>query len=295
MAPSIAFCDKPRRVDGMMPPPHRAWSEVHHSVAASQRADVAGMMNERALTLASGLHARLGQDCPLLVLDGDMLRSLYDASEERANNLLDCGGPAPGCSLYGFMFDLQIGTALSEQSCLAVTALQIFASSSCEHYDLYTAQGTWRKKDDRHLPGSKHSSCESAKWRRIATLPQLRHTCNIDSGPQMHSLWLILPEPIYLTHGTTTALYLHSSDAWGAICYRDYECIRGLMSHFTGMLDDTGCQVQPGVETTANSYLRVLTGTFTQSPVPFQDVDGCVCAFAGRLEFDVVTIQLEGG
>ena len=43
----------------MMPPPHRAWSEVHHSVAASQRADVAGMMNERALTLASGMLSRV--------------------------------------------------------------------------------------------------------------------------------------------------------------------------------------------------------------------------------------------
>ena len=30
------------------------------------------------------------------------------------------------------------------------------------------------------------------------------------------------------------------------------------------MLDDTGCQVAPGVETASDRNMRVLTGTFTQ-------------------------------
>ena len=36
-------------------------------------------------------------------------------------------------------------------------------------------------------------------------------------------------------------------------------------------------------------HARVLTRTLTQSPQPFQDVDGCVCAFAGRVEYDIVS------
>lgn len=36
-------------------------------------------------------------------------------------------------------------------------------------------------------------------------------------------------------------------------------------------------------------HARVLTRTRTQSPQPFQDVDGCVCAFAGRVEYDIVS------
>jgi hypothetical protein len=70
-------------------------------------------------------------------------------------------------------------------------------------------------------------------------------------------------------------MYLHCPSNWGALCYR--------------MLDDTGCQVSPGIETTGNQHLTVRTGTFTQSPQPFEDVDGCVCAFAGRVEYEVLS------
>lgn len=67
---------------------------------------------------------RLGKDSPIMALDGDLLRCIFEVSEVCAQILLDCGAPAPGCSLYGFMFDLQI--APSEQdSLIAVTALQV--------------------------------------------------------------------------------------------------------------------------------------------------------------------------
>jgi hypothetical protein len=54
------------------------------------------------------------------------------------------------------------------------------------------------------------------------------------------------------------------------------------------MLDDTGCQVAPGIVTNSDGRLQVHTATFTQAPEPFRDVDGCVCAFAGRIEYEPV-------
>jgi len=102
----------------------------------------------------------------------------------------------------------------------------------------------------------------------------VRHTCrtSFDTAPLIHSLWLVLHEPIYLTPAVTVAMYIHCPSHWGALCYR--------------MIDDTGCQVAPGIETTVNEHITVRTGTFTQSPQPFEDVDGCVCAFAGRVEYE---------
>jgi hypothetical protein len=47
--------------------------------------------------------------------------------------------------------------------------------------------------------------------------------------------------------------------------------------------------VSPGIETTGNQHLTVRTGTFTQSPKPFEDVDGCLFAFAGRVEYEVLS------
>lgn len=47
-------------------------------------------------------------------------------------------------------------------------------------------------------------------------------------------------------------------------------------------------QASPGVETHRHRHVSFLTGTFTESSEPFEDVDGFVCAFAGAMEYDVV-------
>jgi hypothetical protein len=78
------------------------------------------------LTGASGLHPRLGKDSCLLALDVDLLRCIFEASELRLHTCLNCEAPAPGCSLYGFMFDMQMAPSLKgETACVAVTALQV--------------------------------------------------------------------------------------------------------------------------------------------------------------------------
>ena len=44
---------------------------------------------------------------------------------------------------------------------------QIYASEADCQYTLYCAQGTWRKKDYRHLPGSLHSCDDCVKWHPV--------------------------------------------------------------------------------------------------------------------------------
>jgi hypothetical protein len=70
---------------------------------------------------------------------------------------------------------------------------QIFASEPDCEYTLYTAEGTWRKKDDRHLPASKHSCSARVKWRRRPSSAHARHTCaTLEGDAQLHALWLVL-------------------------------------------------------------------------------------------------------
>jgi hypothetical protein len=84
------------------------------------------------------------------VADGDLVRTILEESERRQDLVLDCGGPAPGCSLYGLMFDVQIASAAAAAtSTIAITALQIYASQPGCTYDLYVAQGTWRSVASR--------------------------------------------------------------------------------------------------------------------------------------------------
>ena len=161
--------------------------------------------------------------------DAELLRVLFEASEARSTELLDCGGPAPGCSLYGFMFDLQLAPTAPAPAA-ALTGLQVFASHADCDYAVFVAEGTWRKKDDSHLPGSKHSCADALKWQLVGTSPPsvaggaaedgtgglLEAGCQI--RPQ--ALWLLLHEPILLRKDSTVAVYIHSRTSWGAICYR---------------------------------------------------------------------------
>ena len=217
--------------------------------------------------------------------------------------MLDCGRPTPGCSAYGFMFDVQAVRTADPDATVAVTGFQIFASDLDCNYDLYVADGTWRKKDDRHAPDSTHSCAAVAKWRRVATSTEARCMCNVQDiqdsarvtskmlegdgdGPicgPLRSLWVMPNQPIVLPRGTTIAAYLHCPTAWGAVCYKDYETIRGQTPLHA---------VAPGTcstETNANQHIRILAGTSTQSPEPFHDVDGYICAFSGHVEYDLVT------
>jgi hypothetical protein len=261
-------------------PPHRAWSEAHLGCTSELQ------RSQRALAFASGQHARIGNYCALFGLDADLVRIIYEMSEIRACVFLECGGPHPGCSLYGFMFDVQKSPSQSPSklpptlpsTTLSITALQIFSSNpDCDDYSVYYSNGTWRKKDGRHLPGSKHSDADNSKWHRLSCTPNL-HSCMLGNPLENHttftSIWLVLEEPIYVHDSSTVAIYVHCPTAWGAIAYR--------------MLDDTGCQVAPGSLTSGDKCLRLLTGTCTESPHPFEDVNGCVCAFAGRVEYDVL-------
>ena len=157
--------------------------------------------------------------------DAELLRVLFEASEARNTDLLDCGGPAPGCSLYGFMFDLQLAPTAPAPAA-ALTGLQVFASHADCDYAVFVAEGTWRKKDDSHLPGSKHSCADALKWQFVGTVAGgaaedgtgglLEAGCPI----RPHALWLLLQEPILLRKDSTTAVYIHSQTSWGAICYR---------------------------------------------------------------------------
>ena len=224
-----------------------------------------------------------------VVVDGDLLRAIFEASETREHMELDCGQPTPGCSAFGFMFDLQVASLVDPAAAIAVTGFQIFASHLHCNYDLYIAEGTWRKKDSRHAPESSHSCAAVAKWRRIPT-STVAHSSKAMGDPAgadrdtaetpLHSLWVMLPQPIELRRGTTMSVYLHCPSALGAICYKDYETVRGQWP-----LHAVTDAVAPGAQTTANQHVRVLAGAFTQSPQPFRDVDGCACAYAGRIEY----------
>ena len=232
--------------------------------------------------------------------DAELLRVLFEASEARSSDLLDCGGPAPGCSLYGFMFDLQLAPT-APAAAVALTGLQVFASHADCDYAVFVAEGTWRRKDEIHLPGSKHSCADAVKWRFVTTSPAIPSAAGgaaedgtgglLEAGCPIrpHALWLLLQEPILLRKDSTTAVYIHSQTSWGAICYRSsprtkpamhrccFPCLASTSTHLMApvlprknmrlcdrMLDDTGCQVAPGVETASDRNMRVLTGTFTQ-------------------------------
>ena len=161
--------------------------------------------------------------------DAELLRVLFEASEARNTDLLDCGGPAPGCSLYGFMFDLQLAPTAPAPAA-ALTGLQVFASHADCDYAVFVAEGTWRKKDDSHLPGSKHSCADALKWQLVGTSPPSVAGGTAEDGTgglleagcqiRPHALWLLLHEPILLRKDSTVAVYIHSRTSWGAICYR---------------------------------------------------------------------------
>ena len=163
--------------------------------------------------------------------DAELLRVLFEASEARSSDLLDCGGPAPGCSLYGFMFDLQLAPT-APAAAVALTGLQVFASHADCDYAVFVAEGTWRRKDEIHLPGSKHSCADAVKWRFVTTSPAIPSAAGgaaedgtgglLEAGCPIrpHALWLLLQEPILLRKDSTTAVYIHSQTSWGAICYR---------------------------------------------------------------------------
>ena len=236
-----------------------------------------------------------------VVVDGDLLRAIFEASQTRERMELDCGQPTPGCSAFGFMFDLQVASPVDPAAAIAVTGFQIFASDLDCNYDLYIAEGTWRKKDSRHAPESSHSCAAVAKWRRIPTLT-VAHSSKAMGDPagadrvhrdtaetSLHSLWVMLPQPIELRRGTTMSVYLHCPSALGAICYKDYETVRGQWP-----LHAVTDAVAPGAQTTANQHVRVLAGAFTQSHQPFRDVDGCACAYAGRIEYTYDLVETAG-
>ena len=77
--------------------------------------------------MTAGQHPRAGAHSPLSELEADLVRTIYEKSEMRGQMMLDCGGPAPGCSLYGFQFDLQMARS-SAAAAVAVTALQVSAA-----------------------------------------------------------------------------------------------------------------------------------------------------------------------
>jgi len=223
---------------------------------------------DRSVAFFSGLHDSLGKYSILRLIDEDIANLIHLFSEERSTEYTETKPPSPGCSLYGFMFDIKGMNTTG----ILVTALQIFSSESAgAAYDVFAATGSWRNKDQRHSPWSKKKPAGS--WYHVAKrVPAFDH----DSVPNTwyQPVRLNLEIPVYVPPGGVASLYIHSADAWGAVAYR--------------MLDDTGCQASPGVETHRHRHVSFLTGTFTESSEPFEDVDGFVCAFAGAMEYDVV-------
>jgi len=236
----------------------RCWSGVRGLV-----------QEERAVAFLSGLHERLGKGSKLRTIDYDIAKLIFFLSEERATKFVETKPPSPGCSLFGFMFDVK---GLGDSGKL-VTALKIFSSGmSGAKYDIYAAVGTWRNKDSRHLPSSPNQL--HGKWYSVAQkVPASSAGGKLRETPYQ-PMWINLQIPVYVPSGEVASLYIHSSEAWGAVAYR--------------MLDDTGCQVAPGIETSRDEGISFLTGTFTESSEPFEDVDGFVCEFAGGMEYDVV-------
>mmetsp|Transcript_32547 Transcript_32547/g.66037 ORF Transcript_32547/g.66037 Transcript_32547/m.66037 type:complete len:284 (-) Transcript_32547:50-901(-) len=228
---------------------------------------------DRAVAFLSGLHDRLGKDCKLRSLDVDITRMIVLMSEERLSECTETKPPSPGCSLYGFMFDVK-----GLQQGILVTAVQIFSSASMgAAYDIFAAAGSWRTKDSRHVPGARK---KEGSWQHVARrMPASVVTTETLTSYQ--PVWVNLQIPVYVPPEGLASLYIHSADAWGAVAYR--------------MLDDTGCQAAPGIETHRSGHVSFLTGTFTESSEPFEHVDGFVCAFAGAMEYDVVQQETLAG
>jgi hypothetical protein len=166
---------------------------------------------------------------------------------------------------------------------LLVSAINTFASGApaLESYSLYAAAGTWRHKGERDLPSdtTAHRASSSGgsvrgRWRSVPVSASLAPGCahaRLHAGrggavektsEEDHGAFgavrLALRPGLLVRPGVVTALYVHNAAHCSAVGYR--------------ILDNTGCQWQPGSLTTSAESLPVelRTGTFSHvAPHPF--------------------------
>eukprot|EP00293_Proteomonas_sulcata_P001469 CAMPEP_0184328694 /NCGR_PEP_ID=MMETSP1049-20130417/143757_1 /TAXON_ID=77928 /ORGANISM="Proteomonas sulcata, Strain CCMP704" /LENGTH=313 /DNA_ID=CAMNT_0026651019 /DNA_START=8 /DNA_END=949 /DNA_ORIENTATION=- len=222
---------------------------------------------DRAVSFCMGRHHRLGRESPIYSLDDDTLSLIISLSEDRVKKSANTTRPSPGCSLYGFIFDVK---CIGKHGCL-VTAVQVYCSTSCVdpdplRYAVYAANGHWRKKDNRHKPWSKNQI--EGKWQEVAD--DEARLLPAEGTSSYQRAWLQLSHPVFIAPGATVSLYVHSRQMWGAVAYRLF------------------FPAERGIETDRDGNLSFLNGTFTESSEPFQYLDGSVCAFAGELQYDIL-------